>query len=151
MERWHNAKFHPYRIIRHHRLSMFTFLFTLVYLIVYLESGGRFKFELKFGFRLKCFLQKCLGSPCYLIVVSGGSFLLGGLNKDTRRCFLQCLQASSILSLLFNIELWSAVRITSFSVMHRLHEQPPLENGWLLLNQYSSVSPLSNGVSDLAW
>ena len=97
------------------------------------------------------YLWKYLGSPCYLIVVSGGSFLLGGLNKDTRRCFLQCLQASSILSLLFNIELWSAVRITSFSVMHRLHEQPPLENGWLLLNQYSSVSPLSNGVSDLAW
>ena len=33
------------------------------------------------------FFKKGLGSPCYLIVMSGGSLSLGGLNKDTRRCF----------------------------------------------------------------
>ena len=75
------------------------------------------------------FLKKCLGSPCYLMVVSGGSLSLGGLNKDTRRCFLLCLQVSISSSLLFNIEFWSAVRITSFSVRHRSHDRPPLENG----------------------
>ena len=50
----------------------------------------------KFGLNLKVFevfLQKYLGSPCYLIVVSGGFFLL---NKDTRRCFLWCLQVSTV-------------------------------------------------------
>ena len=52
-------------------------------------------------------------------MVSGGSFLLGGSNKDTRRCFLRCLQASNSSSLLFSIEFWSAVRIVSFSVRHR--------------------------------
>ena len=60
-----------------------------------------------------------LDSPCYLTVVSGGFFFL---NKDTRRCFLWCLQVSSSSSLLFNIEFWSAVRIMSCSV------RPPLEN-----------------------
>jgi hypothetical protein len=130
---------------------MFTFLFTF---FVYLESGGKFKnlkfglkfgyeveFGLKFGYEfefefefklkglLKCFKKKCLGSPCYLMVVSGGSLSLGGLNRDTRRCFLWCLQVSSSSSLLFNIEFWSALRITSFSVRHRSHVRPPLENG----------------------
>jgi hypothetical protein len=85
------------------------------------------------------FFKKCLGSPCYLMVVSGGSLSLGGLNKDTRRCFLLCLQVSSSSSLLFNIELWSAVRITSFSVRHRSHDRPPLENGWplALIDQFT--------------
>ena len=73
------------------------------------------------------YLKKCFGSPCYLTVVSGGSFFLGG-NSDTRRCFLRCLQDSSNSSLLFNIVLWSAVRIISFSVRHRSHALPPLEN-----------------------
>ena len=68
-------------------------------------------------------------------MVSGGSFLLGGSNKDTRRCFLWCLQASNSSSLLFSIEFWSAVRIKSFSVRHRSHERPPLENGWPLALQ----------------
>ena len=81
---------------------------------------------------LKYFLKRCLGSPCYLMVVSGGSSSSGGLNKDTRRCFLRCLQVSNSSSLLFNIEFWSAVRITSFSVRHRSHARPPLENGWPL-------------------
>ena len=70
---------------------------------------------------LKYFLKRCLGSPCYLMVVSGGSSSSGSLNKDTRRCFLHCLQVSSSSSLLFNIKFWSAVRITSFSVRHRSH------------------------------
>ena len=72
-------------------------------------------------------------------MVSGGSFFLGGLNKDTRRCFLWCLQVSSSSSLLFNIEFWSAVRITSFSVRHRSHVQLPLENGWplALIDQFT--------------
>ena len=49
--------------------------------------AGDLKFKFKFGFEiefefklegfLKCFLKKCLGSPCYLMVVSGGSFFLG--------------------------------------------------------------------------
>ena len=58
--------------------------FLLVYFFVYMESDGRFKFESKFGSKIEfelegffeVFLKKCLGSPCYLIVVSGGSFLL---------------------------------------------------------------------------
>ena len=41
---------------------------------------------------MKYFFKNCLGTPCYLIVVSGGFFFL---NKDTRRCFLRCLQVSS--------------------------------------------------------
>ena len=64
--------------------------------------------------------------------MSGGSFFLGGLNKDTRRCFLRCLQVSSSSSLLFNIEFWSAIRIASFSLRHRSHARPPLENAWPL-------------------
>jgi hypothetical protein len=116
---------------------MFTFLFTFLFIwkvagdlkfgiwkFVYevefefefkFEVEFEFKFEVEFEFKLEVFLKKCLGSPCYLMVVSGGSLSLGGLNKDTRRCFLLCLQVSSSSSLLFNIELWSAVRITSFS------------------------------------
>ena len=46
----------------------------------------------------------------------------------TSRCFLRCLQGSSSSSLLFSIEFWSAVRITSFSVRQRSHARPPLEN-----------------------
>ena len=34
--------------------------------------------------------------------VSGGSSLLGGLNKGTRRCFLWCLHASSSSALSFD-------------------------------------------------
>ena len=30
-ERWHNATFHPFGILRHHWLSMFTFLFTFLF------------------------------------------------------------------------------------------------------------------------
>ena len=71
------------------------------------------------------FKKKSLGSPCYLIVVSGGSFFL---NKDTRRCLLWCLQVSTNSSLLFKIEFWSAIRIPSFPVRHRSHARPPLEN-----------------------
>ena len=91
------------------------------------------KFE---GFEV--FLKKMLR---YLMVVSGGSFLLGGLNKDTRRCFLRCLQVSSSSSLLLNIEFWLVVRITSFSVRYRSHERPPLENGWplALMNQFTKL------------
>ena len=48
--------------------------------------------------------------------LSAGFFFL---HKDTRGCFLQCLQVSSYSSLLFNIVFWSAVRITSFSVRLR--------------------------------
>ena len=55
------------------------------------------------------------------MVISGGFFLL---TKDTRRCFLRCLQVSSNLYLLV---FWSAVRITSFSVRHRSHARTPLE------------------------
>ena len=44
------------------------------------------------------------------MVVSGGSSSSGGLNKDTRRCFLRCLQVSNSSSLLFNIEFWSAAK-----------------------------------------
>ena len=79
-----------------------------------LESVAGFKFGFKFGLNLnlnwkvslKCFFQKNDKVPLdYLIVVSGGSFLLeGGSNKDTRRCFLWCLQASTSSSLLFSIE-----------------------------------------------
>ena len=50
--------------------------------------------------------------------MSGGFFVS---NNDTRWCFLRCLQVSSNSSLLFNIVLWSAVRIVSFSVRHRSH------------------------------
>ena len=64
--------------------------------------------EIEFGLNLKVsevfFKKNCFGSPRYLTVVSGGSFFLGG-NKDTRRCFLRCLQDSSNSSLLFNIVL----------------------------------------------
>ena len=42
------------------------------------------------------------------MVVSGGYFFS---NNDIRRCFLWCLHVSSNSSLLFNIVLWSAVRI----------------------------------------
>ena len=98
-----------------------------------MKIGLKFRYEVELEFNLeyflKCFfLKRCLGSPCYLMVVSGGSFFLSGLNKDTRRCFLWCLQVSSSSSLLFNIEFWSAVRTTSFSVRDRSHEWPPLEN-----------------------
>ena len=75
------------------------------------------------------FLKKVITFPRYLTVVSGGSSSSGGLSKDTRRCFLRCLQVSNSSSLLFNIEFWSAVRIVSFSVRHRSHARPPLENG----------------------
>ena len=109
--------------------------------ICLLESGGKvkclyawkwrgilkFEFPIEFKLNFGCierFLKKCLGTPRYLIVVSGGfSFL----NKDIRRCFLRCLQVSSNSSLLFNIVFWSAVRITSFSVRHKTHARPPLE------------------------
>ena len=50
--------------------------------------------------------------------MSGGFFVS---NNDTRRCFLRCLQISSNSSLLFNIMLWSAARIVSFSVRRRSH------------------------------
>ena len=93
-------------------------------------------YEIEFAFKLEIFEEffkkRWLDSPCYLTVVSGGSSSSGGLNKDTRRCFLRCLQVSNSSSLLFNIEFWSAVRITSFSVRHRSHARPPLENGWPL-------------------
>ena len=79
---------------------------------------------------MKYFFKNCLGTPCYLIVVSGGFFFL---NKDTRRCFLECLHVSSSSSLLFDIEFWSTVRIKSFSVRHRSHARPPLENACPLL------------------
>jgi hypothetical protein len=133
-ERRHNVTFHPLGIFGHH-WSLFTLLFT--FLLFTWKVAGDLKFELKFGiefwFKLKgfkkCFLRKCLGSPSYLMVVSGGSLSLGVSNRDTRRCFLWCLQVSSSSSLLFNIEFWSAVRITSFSVRHRSHVRPPLENG----------------------
>ena len=74
---------------------------------------------IKFGLNwqvLKYFF-KCLGAPCYLIVVSGGF-----LNKVQEGIFFG-VQVSSSSSLLFNIEVWSAVRITSFSV--RLLAQIP--------------------------
>ena len=71
--------------------------------------------------------------------MSGGSLSLGGLNKDIRRCFLWCLQVFSSLSLLFNIVFWSAVRIMCFSVRHKSHDRPPLENGWplALIDQFT--------------
>ena len=82
-----------------------------------LGSGGRFdilKFGLEFGYEVgfefklegfwKCFFLNVQVPPDHLIAVSGGSFLLGGSNKDTRRCFLWCLQASNSSSLLFSIE-----------------------------------------------
>ena len=80
------------------------------------------------------FFFKCLGSPCYLMVVSGGSFFSGGWHKDTSRCFLWCLQV-----LFNNIEFLLAVIITSFSVRHRLHARPPLENAWplALIDQFT--------------
>ena len=71
---------------------------------------------------------KCLGTPCYLVVVSGSSFFLGGLYQDTRMCFLWCRQVSSSSSLLFNIEFWSAVRITSFLVIIILWYSTFLQN-----------------------
>ena len=106
--------FHPQGIIGHHWSLLFNVYFHVyffVYLFVYLESGGRFEFKIWISMKLNLsliqnvFLKKCLGSPCYQVVVSGGSFFLGGLNKDTRRCFLWCLQVSSSLSLLFNIKI----------------------------------------------
>jgi hypothetical protein len=81
-------------------IYFFTFLFTW-------KVAGDSKFKFKFGFEIEIkfeyqlegffevFFKKCLGSPCYLMVVSGGSLFLGGLNKDTRRCYLWCLQVSS--------------------------------------------------------
>ena len=86
-----------------------------------IEFELNLKLNLSLSLIWKVFKKKCLGSPCYLMLVSGGSFFLGGLNKDIRRCFLRCLQVSSSSSLLFNVEFWSAVRITSFSVRHRSH------------------------------
>ena len=68
------------------------------------------KFELNLKV-FEVFLKEYLGSPCYLIAVSGDLFLL---NKDTRKFFLWCLQVSSNSSLLFNIVFWSAIRIMSF-------------------------------------
>ena len=103
LERRHYVMFHALGIFGHHWSLLFNVYFH-IYFFVYLESGRRFKilkFGLKFGyevgfeFNLEGFFNKCLGSPCYLVVVSGGSFFLGGLNKDTRRCFLWCLQVSS--------------------------------------------------------
>ena len=96
------------------------------------NSHMRLNLHLNCEFLKYYFKKRCLGSPCYLMVVSGGSSSSGGLNKDTRRCFLRCLQVSNSSSLLFNIVFGLAVRITSFSVRHRSHARPPLENGWPL-------------------
>ena len=84
------------------------------------------------------YLEKCLGSPLLNCGVRG-SFSLGGSNTDIRRYFLWCLQVSSSSSLLCNILLGSALRITSFSVRHRSHARPPLENGWplALIDQFT--------------
>ena len=111
-------------------------IYFLIYFLVYLEEDGKFEIEiwiwnwiwvqfvLDMEF-LKYFFLKCLGTSCYLTVVSGGFFFS---DKDTRRCFLRCLQVSSNSSILFNIVFWSAIRIISFSVRHRSHALPSLEN-----------------------
>jgi hypothetical protein len=85
-ERRHYVTFHPVGIFRHHWSLIFNVYF-LIYFFVYLESGGRFKIWLKFGyevefefefeFNLEGFL-KCFLNPL-LMVVSGGSFFLRGL------------------------------------------------------------------------
>ena len=86
LERRHNVKFHPFVILRHHWLSMFTFLFTSLFIFLFTwkvvgdlnlnEIWIQIEFELEGFFEL--FLKQFLGSPCYLIVVSdsGGSFFL---------------------------------------------------------------------------
>ena len=84
---------------------------------------------IKFGLNLKVlkrFLKKCLGSPCYLMVLSRGSFSLRGLNKDSRRCFLRGLQvssSSSLFSTLPTIDIW--VKIYSFLLL--VLKTPPLK------------------------
>ena len=120
---------------------MFTYLFTFLFtwkvlrdlnLDLNLESVAEFKFGFEFGLKLNLnwdFEVFFKTNVDYLIVVSGGSSSLGGLIKETRRCFLRCLHASNSSSLLFSIEIGSAIRIVSFSVRHRSHARPPLENG----------------------
>ena len=104
---------------------------------IWVKSGVEIEFELNLKVS-EVFKKNCFGTPCYLTVVSGGSFFLGG-NNDTRRCFLRCLQVSSNSSLLFNIVFGSAVRIMSFSVRHRSHALPPLENAcpYALIDQFT--------------
>ena len=44
-----------------------------------LKFGLKFEYEVEFEFNLEGFFKKkCLGSPCYQVVISGGSFFLGG-------------------------------------------------------------------------
>jgi len=122
-------------------LNWTEFAESFVYLFIYilegfgtfwnlLERGGRIsisiwywnliwvksRVEIEFGLNLKVsevfFKKNCFGSPCYLTVASGGSFFLGG-NKDTRRCFLLCLQDSSNSSHLF----FCSVLICQLSIM----------------------------------
>jgi hypothetical protein len=143
-ERQHYVTFHPFGIFRYHWSLMFTFLF--IFLFPIWKGLGDIKFwDLKLNWDMKLnlsliwddffgsFFFKCLGSPCYLMVVSGGSFFSGGCHKDTSRCFLWCLQV------LFNIEFLLAVIFTSFSVRRRLHARPPLENAWplALIDQFT--------------
>ena len=70
-----------------------------------------------------------------------GFFFLRGLKKNTRRCFLWCLLAFIISSPLFKIEFWSTIRITSFSVRHRSHARPSLENAFLTFYNISLFFP----------
>ena len=63
---------------------MFTLLFTFlfIYLFTWKVAGSlnlKFGYEVEFELNLEV-LKKCLGSPCYLVVVSGGSFFLVGQN-----------------------------------------------------------------------
>jgi len=87
--------------------------------------------EVEFEFNLEGFLKKNVWFPP-VKWCQGVPFFLGGLNKETRRCFLRCLQVSSSSSLLFNIVYGSAIKIASFSLRHRSHARPPLENAWPL-------------------
>ena len=84
---------------------------------VFDKLSGEFAFESNVGSEVFKKLFR-FNSPCYLSTISGEC--LFGI-KDKRRCFLRCLQVSSNSSLLFNIELCSAVRIMSFSMSHKSH------------------------------
>ena len=108
----------------------------------------------KFGLNWKvfeAFFINCLGTPCYLIVVSGGFFFL---NRDTRRCFLQCLQVSSSSSLL--IEFWSGLSISKnikvwFKSAHFLpifvHPKSLVSkrDPFLQIWQVSALAPIKSG------
>ena len=50
--------------------------------------------------------------------------------NETRRWFLRWRQHSNNSSLLLSIVCWSAVIIKSFSLKHKSHDLPPLENPW---------------------